>query len=171
MTAEADPEEEAPKKGGKLPLILGVVLALAGGGGGFFVVSSGMLGGSDSTSEDVVEDNSAEKEENDITVTFIPLDPLLVSLPKSGSNNVLRFSAQLEVLPVHLEEVTAITPRIIDVLNGYLRAVAVEELADPTILARLRSQMLRRIQTVTGEGKVRDLLICLLYTSPSPRDA
>jgi len=159
MTAEADPEEEAPKKASKLPLILGVVLALGGGAGGFVVMSSGMLGGSDAPTEEVVEEHSEEDDEKNVKVAFIALDPLLVSLPNSGSNSVLRFSAQLEVLPEHQEEVTAITPRIIDVLNGYLRAVTIEELADPTILARLRSQMLRRIQTVTGEGKVRDLLI------------
>lgn len=159
MTAEADPEEEAPKKASKLPLILGVVLALVGGGGGFFVMSSGMLGGSDAGAEEVVEEEGTEGEEENVRVAFIPLDPLLVSLPRSSANSVLRFSAQLEVLPEYEEEIIAITPRIIDVLNGYLRAVTVEELADPTILARLRSQMLRRIQTVTGEGKVRDLLI------------
>jgi len=160
MTAEADPEEEAPKKASKLPLILGVVLALVGGGGGFFAVSSGMIGGSGGEpEEEVVEEENPEDAEQNVKVAFIPLDPMLVSLPRSGARSVLRFSAQLEVLPEHQDEITAITPRIIDVLNGYLRAVSIEELADPTILARLRSQMLRRIQTVTGEGKVRDLLI------------
>ena len=29
------PQDEAPKKRSKLPLLLGLVLALAGGGGGF----------------------------------------------------------------------------------------------------------------------------------------
>jgi len=50
-------------------------------------------------------------------------------------------------------------PRIVDVLNGYLRAVTFAEMADPNALARLRGQMLRRIQVVTGEGRVKDLLI------------
>ena len=42
--AEANDEAlEAPVKKSKLPLILGLVLALAGGGGGFAAVSSGLL--------------------------------------------------------------------------------------------------------------------------------
>jgi len=50
-------------------------------------------------------------------------------------------------------------PRILDVLNSYLRAVAITDLEDPTAMARLRAQMLRRVQIVTGEGRVRDLLV------------
>ncbi|MFL9503735.1 flagellar basal body-associated FliL family protein [Rhodopseudomonas palustris] len=33
------------------------------------------------------------------------------------------------------------------------------EIEDPSAMARLRAQMLRRVQIVTGEGRVRDLLI------------
>ena len=54
---------------------------------------------------------------------------------------------------------TLLRPRILDVLNGYLRAVEVAELEDPSALVRLRAQMLRRIQVVAGEGRVNDLLI------------
>ena len=56
-------------------------------------------------------------------------------------------------------DVTKLTPRVMDVLNSYLRAVAVSDLEDPSALVSLRAQMLRRIQLVTGEGRVRDLLI------------
>jgi flagellar FliL protein len=50
-------------------------------------------------------------------------------------------------------------PRVVDVLNGFLRAVDVTDLEDPAALLRLRAQMLRRVQIVTGEGAVRDLLV------------
>ena len=50
-------------------------------------------------------------------------------------------------------------PRVLDVLNTYLRAVEVRDLEEPSSLVKLRAQMLRRVQVVTGEGKVRDLLI------------
>jgi flagellar FliL protein len=50
-------------------------------------------------------------------------------------------------------------PRVIDVLNGYLRAVEPGDFDDPAILGRLRAQMLRRVQIVTGTERVRDLLI------------
>lgn len=56
-------------------------------------------------------------------------------------------------------EVTGIKPRVVDVLNSYLRAVDVATLEDPTAMLRIKAQMLRRIQIVTGEGRVRDLLI------------
>ena len=56
-------------------------------------------------------------------------------------------------------EVTLLMPRVLDVLNSYLRAVDPASFDDPGAMTRLRAQMLRRIQIVTGEGRVRDLLI------------
>lgn len=150
-------EEDAPKKKSKLPLILGVVLALAGGGGGFFAVQSGLL----FASED--PDAKHEKSEEAIAalppISFVALDPLVVSLASGGPHTHLRFAAQLEVVPDYQSEVETLKPRIVDVLNGYLRAVDPAELADAQILARLRGQMLRRVQVVAGEGRVKDLLI------------
>jgi flagellar FliL protein len=92
-------------------------------------------------------------------LVFVPLDPLVISLPGNGGRVHLRFTAQLEVAPEYALEVEAVKPRIVDVLNSYLRAVRVAELEDPAILIKLRGQMLRRVQIVTGEGRVRDLLI------------
>ena len=62
-------------------------------------------------------------------------------------------------MPSYEDEVTKLTPRVLDVLNSYLRAVDIAVLSDPPALIKLRAQMLRRIQLVTGEGRVRDLLI------------
>ncbi len=158
MTAVADPAEDAPpKKKSKLPLILGVVLALAGGGGGFFAVSAGLVpglgGGTDKAGMKAPPPPPLGP------VSFVALDPLVVNLAAASGGGLLRFGAQLEVPPDYLAEVEAVKPRIVDVLNGYLRAVETADLADPTALMRLRSQMLRRVQVVTGEGRVRDLLI------------
>ena len=50
-------------------------------------------------------------------------------------------------------------PPIIDVLNGYLRALEVTDIEDPAALTRLRSQMLRRAQVVAGPERINDLLI------------
>jgi hypothetical protein len=58
-----------------------------------------------------------------------------------------------------VEDVTLLKPRILDVLNSYLRAIDTAAIEDPQAMARLRAQMLRRVQIVTGEGRVRDLLI------------
>lgn len=42
-------------------------------------------------------------------------------------------------------------PRILDVLNGYSRAVDAQQLTDRSSLFRIRAQMLRRIKIVVGE--------------------
>lgn len=159
MADEEDPdaEEGAPKKKSKLPLILGVVLALVLGGGGFFAVYSGMILGQDSE-EEHAEDDAMEIEPLP-QVAFVAIDPLVINLGHSSSNRHLKFRAHLEVEPATESEVTEMLPRVTDVLNGYLRAISVAELEEPTALIRLRAQMLRRIQIVTGEGRVKDLLI------------
>jgi flagellar FliL protein len=146
-------EEEPKKKGGKLGLVLGIVLALAGGGGAFYAVNSGMILGS---SDDHAEEEHVEQP--DEKVAFVPIDRIIVSMG-SQARYQLRFNAQLEVVPDKAEQVTLLMPRILDVLNGYLRAVDVEELEDPSALLNIRIQKLRRVQLVTGKGHVNDLLI------------
>ncbi len=92
-------------------------------------------------------------------VAFVPMEPIAISLAPGASAKLLRFSGQLEVAPESAAEVAGLMPRVLDVLNTYLRAVDVQDLEEPAALVRLRAQMLRRVQVVTGEGKVRDLLI------------
>lgn len=157
MTADADAPNATARKGSKLPLLLGLVLLLVGGGGGYFAVQSGLVGGAGSP-EDVAKD-APPSAAPAVTLAFVAIDPLVISLPASGGRDHLRFAAQLEVPPAYVAEIEAIKPRIVDVLNAYLRAVTLAELEDPTALMRLRAQMLRRVQVVVGEGRVNDLLI------------
>ncbi len=153
MAEPAPPPDEAPKKKSKLPLLIGIVLALAFGGGGFYATYSGMILGAG-------EPHAAEAEVSDLPdIAFVPLEPLVISLGAASENRHLRFTAQLEVDGPLAPEVTLLQPRILDVLNSYLRAIDFAELEDPSTLVRLRAQMLRRIQLVSGEGRVRDLLI------------
>ncbi len=161
MTATADAVDpdanDPPKKSSKLPLLLGLVLALVGGGGGFFAVQSGMIGGGGGpASSDAAELTELPPP---APAAFVAMDPLVINLPPRSGRRYLRFAAQIEVVPEHAAEVEAIRPRIVDVLNSYLRAVEVSDLEDPTALMWLRAQMLRRVQVVAGEGMVRDLLV------------
>lgn len=156
MAETETPEEneaEAPKKASKLPLIIGLVLALAGGGGGFFAVYSGMLFGSE------VQAESEEETEEDLPdlpdVAYVALEPIVVSI---GQRH-LRFRAQLETPSKYQSDVEKLLPRIVDVLNGYLRALEPGDVETQSALIRLRAQMLRRVQIVTGEGRVKDLLV------------
>lgn len=152
--AVTDEETEAPKSS-KLPLIIGVLLGVIGAGGGYFVTSSGMLSGGESAPKQEEKPVSETVEK----FTFVPLDPLTISLHGQGGDRHLRFRAELEVEGGYANEVEAIRPRIIDVLNGYLRAVELSDLENPAALTRLRAQMLRRVQVVVGPEKVNDLLI------------
>ena len=151
-------EEEAPKKKSKKGLLIGVVLALLLGGGGFFAVYSGLILGQEA--EVASADAVPEEEVLDLPpVAFVEIDPLVISLGNGVGSRHLRFRASLEVEPQYQEDVTQLIPRVLDVLNSYLRAVEMRDIEDPSALLMLRAQMLRRIQLVTGEGRVRDLLI------------
>ena len=151
-------ETDAPKKKkSKLPFLLGLILALAGGGGGFYATWSGMLGDSGAEGE-APHEETAEAEPLP-PVAFVPLEPIIISMRSETRSAHLRFRAEIEVEAGTEEEVTLLMPRILDVLNTYLRAIEVSEIERPSALLSLRAQMLRRIQIVTGEGRVKDLLV------------
>lgn len=155
--SDVEPEEEdVPKKSSKMPLILGVVLALAGGGGGFYATWSGMILGP--TEEAKAETENVPKAAK-LDIAYVAVDPLVISLGGTTAVKHLKFRAQLEVPAEAEAEVGKVLPRVVDVLNSYLRALQPSDLEDPSALSRLRSQMLRRVQVVTGADKVNDLLI------------
>jgi flagellar protein FliL len=153
--AEAElPQEAAPKKKSKRPLLIAVALFLLGGGGGFYAVYSGLLFGSAAPAAD-----SAAVAAGLPDITFVAMAPLVISIGDTAAARHLKFTSSLEVTHASEAEVTVLLPRILDVLNGYLRAVDPADLENPSALVRLRAQLLRRIQLVTGDGRVRDLLV------------
>lgn len=166
MTAAAD-SEEIEEKPSKMGLVIGLVLALMGGGAGFFAAYSGLLAGLLGTGGESHEtaDSHDGSESTDAhgsaaaDIGFVPLESITISLGPRGESRHLRFSAHLEVAPDHAAEVQHLMPRIMDVLNIYLRALDPHELEEPAALLRLRAQMLRRVQIVTGPGYVSDLLV------------
>lgn len=157
MSTEEETEESSGK-GGLKGILLGLLAALVLGAGGFYAAYSGLIGGESAKESGHEKAGKGEKGAGP-AVAFVPLDPLVVSIGRAGDGRYLRFSAQLEVAAEDLEEVTLLSPRVLDVLNSYLRAVETDDIEDPAAMARLRAQMLRRVQLVTGEGRVRDLLI------------
>lgn len=154
----AEAESGKAKKKGILPLLLGLFLAVLMGGGGFYAAYSGMLGGKGETGAEMAEKPVEHVPVNE-AVVFVPIDPILVSLPNEAPARHLRFRAEIETIPAHEQEVARIMPRILDVMNSYLRAVSTEDLERPTALIRLRAQLLRRIQIVAGDHEIRDLLV------------
>jgi flagellar FliL protein len=171
MTEVTMPQDgESPKKG-KKALIFGVLGAVILGGAAFYVTYTGIFPSAGGDSEAVTDSHGApvdnghgapvegEHSGAESEVTFVALDTVVISLGKFASSRHLRFQAYLEVPPAAAEEVEYLSPRILDVLNTYLRAISESELEDPASMNRLRAQMLRRVQVVVGEENVRDLLI------------
>jgi len=146
--------EVAPKARSKKPMLIGLVLALLLGGLGFYATYAGLVFGP------ADEVHSADDGPSPLRgIAFVPLETMVVSLGKESGSRHLRFTAQLEVANTAAADVASLAPRILDVLNSYLRAIDTASIEDPGAMAKLRAQMLRRIQIVTGDGQVRDLLI------------
>lgn len=158
--ADTDTKAGDPKKkGSKLPLLIGLVLALAGGGGGFYAVYSGMILGDVAGQKTRAEPSAATGAKPLPDIGFVEVEPMVISIGAPTATRHLRFRTQLEVAEGYKADVERILPRVVDVLNSYLRALRMEDLEDPAALVRLRAQMLRRVQLVAGEGRVNDLLI------------
>ncbi len=179
-TADLPDGEGEGKKPSKLPLVIGIVLALVGGGGGFFAAFSGMLPigkggsaqehGSGESADGAHETDGPASDDHGPaagisgpapagSVAFVELPQLVVSMGPASGMHHLRFQASLEVVPTAAADVETLQPRVIDVMNNYLRALAPSDIEAPGALIKIRSQLLRRIQMVTGENRVRDLLI------------
>ncbi|SMC77629.1 flagellar basal body-associated protein FliL [Primorskyibacter flagellatus] len=159
MTDAAMPEDELAPKGSKMPLILGLVLALAGGGGGFIAAKMGLIPGvgHSPVAETVPEDMHVPDSLPD--VAFLAMEPMIISIGEGSERSHVRFSAQLEVPAAYQSEVEFLLPRIINVLNSYLRALDLKDFEQPAALPKLRGQMLRRVQLVVGDERVNDILV------------
>lgn len=156
-TTEID-DTESPKKS-KLPIIIGLVTTLIGAGAGLFIAKSGLL--NSSNAEPVIEEaqNQTAPSATIANLAFVPLDPIIVSFSEGENRRLLRFVGSLEVSPDAVDEVEILKPRITDILNGYLRALELEDFEEPAALLRIRSQLLHRVMIVAGEDRIRDLLI------------
>lgn len=169
MSEAAAEAEEPPKKKSK-PLLLALVGALALGGGSFYGVYSGLIplpfggdpqGGEEDGAHAVDDSKGKTKAKHDQMAlpAFVPVETLLVSLAPDANAKHLKISLQIEADPAQAAILAELQPRIVDVLNTFLRAVDTETFEQPRSMARLRAQMLRRVQLVSPPGSVRDVLI------------
>jgi len=157
--SEEEVEESLPKKKSKKPLLIGGVLMLLLGGGGFYATYAGLLFGT-STEAEMAYEEPIEEPTPMPEVAFIPLEPLTINLAsETGGTRFLRFRAHIEVPKNYEADVTELSPRIVDVINGYLRAINIEQIEDPSALMQIRSHILRRIEIVAGPERINDLLI------------
>ena len=158
MSDESPIDDAAPTKKSKLPIILGGILLLIGSGAGFTAVKLGLI--AEDTPDSSESHNMPTKTEMEAKeVAFLPLDPIIVTISDGQDTRLVRFTTQLDVNPQYLSEIEIIKPRIVDILNGYLRAVEIEDLEAVGALTKLRSQMLHRVRIITGDNRVNDLLV------------
>lgn len=161
--AEAD---AAPKKKSKA-MLFGLLGAVFLGGGAFYGVYSGLIPlpfGKDPPAQadagapgaEMAEDRPPDEME---PVAFVPLDEMIISLGPEATARHLKVRVSIEVDPESTDAVAALTPRILDVLNTFLRAVDERDFEVPRAMMRIRAQMLRRVQLVTPQGAVRNVLI------------
>ncbi len=154
---EQESSEELPEKRSKRSYIIALVLLMVGTLIGFLEVRTEFL---THQITDLKTGFYKDKNVKPISdVAFVPIDQIIIQLRGTEPRRHLKFRVQLEVDPAHKLEVQQVTPRISDVLNTYLRAVDLQDFEDGAGLPKLRAQLLRRIQIVTGKGKVRDLLV------------
>lgn len=141
------------KKRAIVPLLLGLFAILLGASAGFYTAFSGMVFPANKAQPMLETPNSLPD------VAFVPVEPMVVSLRPLSQGRHLRFRAELEVPSQYEADVKAVLPRVVNVMNGYLRALETQDFESPGALFRLRSHLLRRIDIVTGPGRVNDLLI------------
>lgn len=92
-------------------------------------------------------------------VIFVNLEPLIVTLGPDAKSRYLKISLSLETTSAHEQSLYDLSPRIRDTLNTYLRAVEEDDLVRPSSMARLRAQMLRRLQLAAPGSDISDILI------------
>lgn len=157
---------EAGKGGGKGKLVLiaaGLVVLLAGGGAGAWML--GLVGGHGT--EAAAAENHHERGEpahgekaEAHAVAFVDLPDVIVNLQPTGTRmRFLKLKVSLEVDgDAEAEAVRALTPRIMDSFQLYLRALAVEEVQGAAGMQRLKEEMLARVHRAVEPRRIQDVL-------------
>lgn len=143
-----------PKKKGKLGVILVILGILLAGGGGVAVGYLGLIppsllgGGKPKAKLPSVEET-----------VFVKLPPIIIPLGENANAKHLRAIFSIETEPTYEDRIKKLQPRLMDMLNTYLRAIEEKELTNPERFQNLQAQMLRRARLVSGEGAVKNLLV------------
>ena len=158
--AEEDGGDESSEGGGgrsfsplKIGLVVGLpVLLLVGGGlAAYFTGLLDVFFGGD---EEVVEEVVAEPE----PVAFVELPPLTVNLA-GDQRALLQLTVSLEVPdPAMVPQLEAVMPRIIDNFQVFLRELRVEDLSGSRGTARIKEELLTRVNVAVAPARVDDVL-------------
>lgn len=147
--------DAAPAKGSKLKWVIILVVLLGVGGGAGFAGYAGLID-LDSLGGGMTAHNSGISGEDS---EFVGLPELIVPLGEGSRARHLRAVLHIEVAAGAGERIKMLEPRVLDVLNTFLRAVEERDIESPESFARIHAQMLRRVRLVVGEQDVRDVLV------------
>ncbi|GAB4519896.1 MAG: hypothetical protein Kow00133_05950 [Amphiplicatus sp.] len=150
-------EEQPAKKGLPLKPILfsvGGALILGGAAAGASYLMAPMLTKCPAPAPVKTAESPEPKD-----LVFVAIEPMVISLGPEAQSKYLKISISIETTKPHEKRLHELTPRIRDVLNAYLRSVDESDLERPANMARLRAQMLRRLQLVAPAGSVHNVLI------------
>lgn len=163
---------EAKKGGGlKLVLILAAALVVAGGGGAaaWFL---GLFGGGKSEAAapahgaPAAEHHGAPPTEGQGAppapqIAFVDLPDILVNLKSTNKRpRFLKLKVALEVKDAHTaEQVKALTPRIMDGFQLYLRALDADEIQGSSGMLTLKEELLARINQAVAPARIADVLL------------
>lgn len=175
---KAAPEPAAASGGGGKKKMIFLALAavvLLGGAGGGAAWWFGLLGGgahadgeapagegehgAAPAAEHGADPHAAPATGN--AVAFVDLPDVVVNLqPSNGRMRFLKLKVSLEVKgDSAAEELRALTPRILDSFQLYLRALTIDEVSGAVGMQRLKEEMLARAHRAVEPARIEDLLI------------
>lgn len=149
--------KKSPLKGVIITAASALLMGGAATGAAFFLAP----GGQKCLADAHAETGAGEGDHGAVVknVTFVNLEPLVVTLAPGAKSRYLKISISLETTAKHEHALASFGPRIRDTLNTYLRAVEEEDLVRPSSMSRLRAQMLRRVQLAAPGAEISDVLI------------
>lgn len=164
-------EGEGKKSGGKKKkiIILLIILFVIGGGVGtaLFLTGGSKEEAPAAEGEHKAEGGGGEHGAEGATSvagegTYVDLPDILVNLNATGNkrSTFLKLSVSLEVAtPEDVKVITALTPRILDSFQLYLRNLRTEDLEGSAGTYRMREELLKRLATVAKPATVNNILI------------
>lgn len=154
MSDTENSAEETKSKSIKILILFSFIASAALGGGAYWAVSHfGPIARESEHNAAITAPHAST------TPAFVPIDPMIISIDSGQNTHHLRFKAQLDVPDGSQKHVATLMPRVVDVLNTFLRALSLDDIQHPSALTEIRSQMLRRVKIVLGDQSVNDILV------------
>ncbi len=168
--SEDEDDEDAPKKGKRgLILIIVAVLLLGGGAALFFTgMLDSLLGAPEATEEaeameegemaEVGEDGKKKAEET--AAVYYELPGIVANLnPGSATPSFIKATLTLEAPSQEVvAKIQAVQPKIMDIINTYVRELRPSDLKGSAGVYRLRDELLLRINKALFPDKINNIL-------------